>query len=105
LAIPLRQQHPSIGYRGDFYGQTARGETFAEAISVDALTGVLKSIPIGITELACHPASEPDVASMYCIERLTELRTLCDPRIRAVLSAAEIQLVSFLVPGVGCWTI
>ena len=53
------------------------------------------SLPSGLTELGCHPAAGEDLDSMYASERLVELKTLCDPRVRAALSRAKVRLCSF----------
>src|SRR3712207_7851012 len=37
LSVPLRDRTPLVSYRGDFYGQSAHGEPFADAITVEAL--------------------------------------------------------------------
>src|SRR6266516_1858678 len=48
------------------------------------------------TKLSCRPGyAEPDYPGSYCVERETELRTLCDPVIRDVLAAHSIQLISY----------
>jgi hypothetical protein len=62
LGIPVRDLAPGLVYRGDFYGQTAKGEPLPDAIAVDALLGLLSSLPPGITELGCHPASDPEAS-------------------------------------------
>jgi predicted glycoside hydrolase/deacetylase ChbG (UPF0249 family) len=95
LGVPVRAFTPSITYRGDFYGQTGRGEPLPEAIGFDALLRVLDSLPEGVTEVGCHPAAEPEVASSYADERVEELRVLCDPRLREAISADHIELLSF----------
>lgn len=95
LGIPVRDATPGIVYRGDFYGQTPKGEPFPEAISVDALLRLLSALPPGVTELGCHPAAEPELESSYAAERPQELQVLCDPRVRAALEGAQIELCSF----------
>ena len=95
LGVPVRDCTPEVAYRGDFYGQTGRGDPLPEAISVDALLRLLTSLPDGVTELGCHPAAEPESDSTYAAERVEELRVLCDPRVRAVVGAEGIELRSF----------
>ncbi len=95
LGIPVRGLTPGIVYRGDFYGQTAEGESLRDAIAVDALLGLLSSLAPGVTELGCHPASEPEAASSYAAERVEELRVLCDPRVQTAVRAEGIELRSF----------
>jgi predicted glycoside hydrolase/deacetylase ChbG (UPF0249 family) len=96
LAVPLRHYTPYVHYRGDFYGQTAEGAPLPEAISVEKLINILKTLPPGYTELGCHPGEGEDLDSIYCGERAAELQVLCDPRVRAALKAIGIELRSFL---------
>src|SRR5262249_42517465 len=95
LGIPVRDFTPEIVYRGDFYGQTPKGEPYPEGISVDALLRLLAELPPGVTELGCHPAAEAEVESSYSAERLQELEALCDRRVRAAIEAEGIELRSF----------
>jgi predicted glycoside hydrolase/deacetylase ChbG (UPF0249 family) len=95
LGVPLRDYNTRIRYSGSFYGQTAQGEPLPEAISVDGLLATLSELPPGTTELGCHPAAVEDFESMYLVERLEEVHTLCDPRIAEALAAAQIKLLSF----------
>ncbi len=102
LGVPVRALTPGVTYRGDFYGQTGRGEPAPEAITVDALVALIQTLPAGVTELGCHPAAEPEVDSSYCQERPVELRALCDPRVRDALQTEGIELVSFA--GLATWS-
>jgi chitin disaccharide deacetylase len=95
LGVPVRGCTPGVAYRGDFYGQTGRGEPFPEAITVEALVRLISSLPEGITELGCHPAAEPEQGSTYCAERPSELEALCDSRVKASLTDAGVELRSF----------
>jgi chitin disaccharide deacetylase len=95
LGIVLRSYHPKVRYCGNFYGQSDKGDPYPEGISVEALLGLLRTLPEGVTELGCHPADPGDVESIYCRERVVECDTLCDPRIRATLRAERIVLRSF----------
>lgn len=95
LSIPLRHFNSSIGYCGKFYGQTAEGEPYTEAISVDGLIQTLETLPPGITELCCHPGYGDDLDTMYRVERAIEVQTLCDPRVSAALDELGIELCSF----------
>jgi chitin disaccharide deacetylase len=95
LGVPLRDLSSRVRYVGSFYGQGPGGELLPEAISVEGLLGLLAGLPPGVTELGCHPALAEDVDSMYLRERLEEVRTLCDPRVREALAAAGIELFSF----------
>jgi predicted glycoside hydrolase/deacetylase ChbG (UPF0249 family) len=61
-------------------------------------------LPTGCTELACHPAEGEDLDTMYCRERVQELETLCDARIRAVVDEVGIELCSFAELATGAVT-
>jgi predicted glycoside hydrolase/deacetylase ChbG (UPF0249 family) len=95
LGVPVRHFAPGVVYRGDFYGQTPRGEPFPDAISAESLLRLLSTLTPGVTELGCHPASGPEQTSSYAAERLHELEALCDPRVRTAVQAEGIQLGSF----------
>jgi chitin disaccharide deacetylase len=95
LNVPLRHYTPGVRYCGDFYGQTAKGMPFTEAIGVPQLVELLIALPPGITELACHPGYPDNITSMYRDERHIEVRTLCHPQVRATIADTQIQLRSF----------
>jgi predicted glycoside hydrolase/deacetylase ChbG (UPF0249 family) len=95
LQVPLRGEPGGPRYCGDFYGQTAIGEPIAGAVSVDRLVAILRALPPGTTELGCHPAADTDVNSSYLAERIEEMRSLCDPRVRETLATEGIDLRSF----------
>jgi predicted glycoside hydrolase/deacetylase ChbG (UPF0249 family) len=95
LGIPVRSCTPGIAYRGDFYGQTGRGDPFPEAITVEALVALLSTLPDGVTELACHPAAEPEGGSTYSAERPLELEVLCDSRVKEAVAEEGVELRSF----------
>jgi chitin disaccharide deacetylase len=96
LTVPLRHCSADICYRGDFYGQTAHGAPFPDAISVGALINILGTLPPGCTELGCHPGIGDDLDTMYCSERVEEVKVLCDPRVRTSIATMGIELRSFL---------
>ena len=93
--LPLREHSPAR-YFSKFYGQWG-GQTHLEQISVESLARMLETEwGEGITELSCHPGYlDADFSSSYSSERETELRTLCDPRIRRVLAEQSIQLINY----------
>ena len=94
FGIPVRGAHPRIRYCGEFYGQTARGEPIHDGIRLQALIDVLTTLPLGVTELGCHPGIDTDDLA-YGIERTVEVQTLCDPAVRVTLEAERIRLCSF----------
>lgn len=95
LAVPVRHLTPGIAYSGAFFGHDGRETSLPEAITVEALVGVIEELPPGVTELGCHPAAEVDHESGYGHERLQEMETLCDPRIRAAIERRGVVLRSF----------
>ena len=103
LGVPLRGFTPAVAYRGDFYGQTHRGEPCPDAITAEALLRLLVDLPAGITELGCHPGYGGGPGSMYDAERAEEVRALCDLRVRAALAEAGIELAPFRDAGGGWW--
>lgn len=92
LSIPVRGRQ--IRYEGGFYGQDGKGQPYPETIAPASLVDLIRSLPLGWTEIGCHPAAGP-VPSSYDRERLTELRTLCDPSVRAAISGSGAELRSF----------
>lgn len=95
LGVPLRQFSPEVRYCGDFYGQTVEGSPLHNVISVDGLIKILAALPLGVTELGCHPGEGNELDTMYCSERAEEVKVLCDPRIRAAIDVERIELCSF----------
>jgi predicted glycoside hydrolase/deacetylase ChbG (UPF0249 family) len=95
LGIALRHVDPRIRFCGDFYGHTAVGQPDPEAITPEALIRVLEQLPEGITELGCHPGYSEALKSWYRHERVVEVRSLCDPRVRATIRRLQIHLLSF----------
>jgi predicted glycoside hydrolase/deacetylase ChbG (UPF0249 family) len=95
LGIPVRWFAPGITYSGAFFGSDSRGTSLPNAITVEALVEVIEALPAGVTELACHPAAEHDHDSDYGEERIQELETLCDPRVREAIDRSGVDLRSF----------
>lgn len=95
LKIPVRHLSREIEYNGNFYGQTAKGEPYPQGIEVCALIEIIKGLPGGITELACHPGLDKDLDTMYVSERFQEVRALCHPQVKATLIEENIELLSF----------
>jgi predicted glycoside hydrolase/deacetylase ChbG (UPF0249 family) len=94
LGAPLRNR--GIRYEGGFYGQSGRGEPFAEGITPARLVELIRALPPGWSEIGCHPAAGPVPTSSYDAERRVELETLCDPAVRAALRDAGVELRSFV---------
>jgi predicted glycoside hydrolase/deacetylase ChbG (UPF0249 family) len=95
LGVPLRGCSPQVRYCGDYYGQTGRGEPLPGAVTSRALVRILEGLPVGVTELGCHPGMDVGLDSMYCRERMEEVKGLCDPAVRDALAAGGIVLCSF----------
>ena len=87
-------------YQGGFYGQWYDEEWnshFApEFISIENLQKLLRGLPEGVTELACHPGYvTPDLDSSYAREREIELATLVNPRLPELLNELGIVVINF----------
>jgi predicted glycoside hydrolase/deacetylase ChbG (UPF0249 family) len=95
LEIPLRHFSAHIRYCGDFYGQSREGNPHYEAIHTETLIHIIRKLPPGITELACHPGYPEDLNSVYRDERAIELQALCDPTVRLSLTEFDVQTRSF----------
>ena len=95
LDVPLRGVGATIRYCGSFYGQSGKGISCPEAISVYSLIDLLASLPPGVTELACHPGDDALLHSSYRLERSLEVAALCDPRVRHVIEEEGIRIITF----------
>jgi len=95
LGVPVRAEGTGISYCGDFYGQDGRGYPVPEAITVDALVGIVWSLPEGTTELACHAGYGDGLVTTYAAERADEVRALCDRRVRSAIEERHVALSSF----------
>jgi predicted glycoside hydrolase/deacetylase ChbG (UPF0249 family) len=93
--LPLRGFSPAR-YFADFYGQWD-GETHLEQVSVESLSQMLENeVGPGVTEFGLHPGyAGGGFESSYLYEREAELRTLCDPAIRARVDELGIRLIGF----------
>ena len=94
-AIPLRRCADTVRYCGDFYGQSEEGARLPGAICSARLIEIVTGLAAGLTELACHPGYAADLETMYRAERAQEVKVLCDPRVRAAITSAGIELCSF----------
>jgi predicted glycoside hydrolase/deacetylase ChbG (UPF0249 family) len=56
---------------------------------------MLRGLPGGVTEIACHPGFADDLETMYREERQLELEVLCDPGVRRALCEEGIELIGF----------
>lgn len=67
-------------------------------IDVARLVSIVADTALGVTELMCHPG-EPDpvlaATSAYAADRVSELASLCDPRVTAAVREARITLATF----------
>jgi len=86
---------PPIHCFSRFYGQW-NGQSHPEHLSAASLARMLTSeLEDGVTELSCHPGYvDPEFPSSYTVEREVELRSLCDPMLRRVLSEESIRLLN-----------
>lgn len=69
--------------------------------TVENFIAMLRQLPVGISEVAVHPAIVDDglrnYGGAYIDERADELAVVLDPRVRAAVSEEDIQLASFRV--------
>jgi predicted glycoside hydrolase/deacetylase ChbG (UPF0249 family) len=94
LGVPLRGGE--VRHEGGFYGQSGRGDPHPEGISAGRLAELIDALPAGWTELGCHPGIGVTAAeSSYAAEREREVEALRDPRVRAALGRAGVELRSF----------
>jgi predicted glycoside hydrolase/deacetylase ChbG (UPF0249 family) len=71
---------------------------YGEHATLETLLTIIEELPEGVTEIMCHPGlADESLAALtgYNTGRAAELAALTDPRVRARLDAAGIQLVSF----------
>lgn len=71
---------------------------FAFPASLGEWRSLARSLPIGVTEMMCHPGLHDEAVRAldpYVAEREDELRRLCDPGVAALLAEEEITLTSF----------
>lgn len=95
LGVPLREELGGVRYVGSFYGQMGTGEALPDSISLEAMLAIIASLEPGVSEIACHPAAEADIDSVYAQERVQELEVLCDPRVRDALEARGVTVTSY----------
>jgi predicted glycoside hydrolase/deacetylase ChbG (UPF0249 family) len=95
LGVPLRHGGGQIAYCGDFYGQDEHGLAYHDGITAQALERVIRALPAGMTELACHPGYDDGLETMYRDEREMEVAALCDPRVRRAVVETGVRLVNF----------
>lgn len=94
LGIPLREFNARVHFCGDFYGQID-GRPWPQGIRPEALIDLLERLPPGVTELCSHPGYADDLGEWYKAERAQEVRTLCDPAVRAAIDRLGIRLTTF----------
>jgi predicted glycoside hydrolase/deacetylase ChbG (UPF0249 family) len=94
LGVPLRHAG-DIAYCGDFYGQDEHGLAYHDGITAESLERVVRALPMGITEVACHPGYDDGLETMYASEREMEVAALCDPRVRRAVAETGVRLVNF----------
>jgi chitin disaccharide deacetylase len=82
--LPLRDHCP-VRHIATFYGR------------VGALAEILTTeVEDGFNELCCHPGHvDAELVSSYTYERESELATLCDPAVAALLEERGIGLATF----------
>lgn len=94
LNVPLRARG-RVRYEGGFYGQSGRGEAYPEGVTAGHLVELVEALAAGWTEIGCHPGRGAAELSSYGVEREREIEALCDPRVRAAIERAGVELRSF----------
>jgi predicted glycoside hydrolase/deacetylase ChbG (UPF0249 family) len=93
--LPLRG-YCEVVYLGQFYGQWEYGKTEERYVGVDHLIAVLRATRPGFTEVSCHPGYVvEDFHPVYNREREIELASLTDRRVREVIAAEGLVLISY----------
>src|SRR5688572_15224049 len=95
LGVPLRHYSTRVQHEGRFYGQGRTGAPLAAGITAAHLIDLLRALPAGITEVACHPGFAADLDTMYRTERQLEVKALCDPAVRRTVGDEGIELIGF----------
>ncbi len=95
LNVPLRSYTNGLAFLGSFYGQTDEGETLPAGISLKQLVSLVGSLPLGWTEMSCHPGHANGLDSVYVKEREEEVCVLRSPGAREALACAGVKLRSF----------
>lgn len=97
--LPLRNAglvHFEDRFYGEQYDAQGRASLALERISCKSLEKILRALPEGVTELACHPGYvTADLDSSYATARELELTTLLDPQLPILLRACGISLINF----------
>jgi predicted glycoside hydrolase/deacetylase ChbG (UPF0249 family) len=96
LKVPVRGLTSGVEYCGSFYGQDENGLPCPDNIRIARLCRIFSGFQAGVTELGCHPAAQADLDTVYGSERITDLQTLCDSRVRRALEQQRVKLISFL---------
>jgi chitin disaccharide deacetylase len=100
--LPLRSQ--DAGFREGLRRRGARtpdhfvgGDGAEPYWTSQRLLDTLAGLPVGLTELMCHPGYYDDALaySRYGKQRETELAALCDPEARATVERLGIRLCHF----------
>jgi len=99
FGLPVRglgAVHYNGGFYGHWYDEEWQPHPAPELISVENLEQILRNLPEGVTELACHPAYlSDDLQSSYAAEREIELATLLHPRILTVIRDLQLSVVNY----------
>ena len=83
-------------YGGGFFGQGHHGASRCPSWSASTRSSRRsRRCPTGITEFGCHPATAVDHDTTYAEQRLIEVRTLCDPRVRAAVERRGATLATY----------
>jgi chitin disaccharide deacetylase len=94
--LPLRD-NPPVVFKGGFYAQWEYGVSDPTKVGMEAIEAIIRNeLTGGIYEMACHPGYFDEAMEMvYHRDRELELRTLCHPRLRAILREEGIRLIGY----------
>ena len=74
------------------------GDFYAEGATLNDLIGIVEDLPVGTSELMCHPAvvdAELRATSGYAEPRARELDALTNPAVRQAVQRSGVRLISF----------
>ena len=100
--LPVRQGSADLKQRLEHEGiPTTEGfveEFHGEAATLEALLAILFAVPVGTTEVMCHPGLVDDelrASSSYADERRKELDVLVHREVRQAIQAVGIKLIHY----------
>lgn len=87
-AILKQQEKPEWPDRFEYH-------FYEHGSNLENLMNILRELPVGTTELMCHPGHIEDLDEPYRYLREVELRLLTHPKILELIKIQNIELISF----------